>query len=348
MTTKKKSKENQNKKSKVIVFILLGVGLIIGIVSYYHSLRYKSTDDAQIDTDIISVTSRVSGYIARVNFEDNSYVHAGDTLVILDDRELALRENQAEAAFENALAMLETTRENTHSVEQGGGTTSIKIVELQIRLQNTTKDYQRYKKMLAKGSVTQQQFDRISTEKETLEKQIEAARLSEKEVNSKIGAANQQVSVSQTIVKQRRIELEYAKLNHSYAYVIAPFDGVVSKKNAAEGQLIQMGQALCSIISTKNIWVTANFKETQIKDMEVGMPVEINVDAYPDDVITGKLSSFSSATGSKFSLIPPDNASGNYVKVVQRIPAHIELDKNSEIYKSIKPGMNVTVKVILY
>ncbi len=348
MSEKENEKKKINKKSRIVVFILLGVGIVIGVFAYIRSRHYETTDDAQVDTDITSITSRVSGYIAKVKFEDNAFVKAGDTLVVLDDRELALREAQAGVALENALAMLGSTKENTRSVQQGGKTAGVKIDELRIRLKNTTKDYERYQKMYTKGSVTQQEYDKISTAKETLEKQLEAAILSEKEINARIDAANQQISVSETMVKQRRIELDYAKLNHSYAYITAPFDGVVSKKNAVEGQLIQVGQAMGAIISTNNIWVTANFKETQIQEMKEGMDVEVSVDAFPDETITGKLTSFSSATGSKFSLIPPDNATGNYVKVVQRVPVRIDLDKTNRLFKTIKPGMNVFVRVILY
>ncbi len=346
--SKKENTNKKNNKSKIIGLTLLVFAAIIGSIVYYRSLRYETTDDAQVDTDITSLTSRVAGYIARVNFEDNDFVKAGDTLVVLDDRELALKESQAEVALENAIAMLETTKENARSTEQSGAGATVRIEELQIRLENTTKDFERYQKMHAKGSVTQQEFDKIRTEKETLEKQLEVAVLSEKEMKARTDAAKQQISVSETVVKQRRIVLDFARLNHSYAYITAPFDGVVSRKNAVDGQLIQAGQALCAIIASNDIWVTANFKETQIEEMKEGMDVEISVDAYPDETIHGKISSFSSATGAKFSLIPPDNATGNFVKVVQRIPVRIDLDKNNSIYQSIKPGMNVLVKVILY
>ncbi|MFB6342609.1 HlyD family secretion protein [Saccharicrinis sp. FJH62] len=340
-------KNKKSRKSRIIVFALLGIGAVIAAAVYYRSLRFETTDDAQIDTDITSLTSHVPGYIAQVRFDDNAYVHKGDTLIILDDRELALKEAQAEVSLENAIALLNTTRENTRSVRQSGQTSTIKIDELRILMENTTKDFERYKKLYEEGTVTPQQFDKIRTEKETLGKRIEAAQQTAKEVDSRISAADQQISVSETVVEQRRIELKYAKLNHSYAFITAPFDGIVSKKNAVEGQLIQAGQALCSIISNDNIWVTANFKETKIKDIKEGMKVDVSVDAYPDEIIEGRVASFSSATGSKFSLIPPDNASGNYVKVVQRIPVHIDLDKNNPLFKHIKPGMNVFVKVIL-
>ena len=337
-----------NKRNKITIGVLAVFVVMVGIYLYIHSLHYESTDDAQVDSDITSVTSRVSGYIANVNFEDNVFVHSGDTLVVLDDRELGLEESRTEVALENARATLETTKENARSVQQSGASASVRVEELRIRLKNTIKDYERYAKMYTNGSVTQQEFDKTRTEKETLEKQLEAAILAEKETKARIDAAKQQIEVSETVVKQRQIELDVAKLNHSYVYITAPFDGKVSRKNAVKGQFIQVGQALCAIIATDDIWVTANFKETQIKEMKQGMDVEVKVDAFPNEKIQGKINSFSSATGAKFSLIPPDNATGNFVKVVQRIPVHIDLDKSNPVYKSITPGMNVMVKVILY
>ena len=340
--------EYMNTRNKIIVGGLVVIAVAIGAWFYIQSLHYENTDDAQVDTDITAITSRVTGYIACVNFEDNVQVHSGDTLIVLDDRELALDEERAVVALENAEASLETTRENARSVEQSGGSAHVRVDELRIRLANSTVDFERYQKMYANGSVTQQDFDKIRTDKEALEKQLEAAILSEKEIQARIDEANQQIAVSETLVKQRQIELDFARLNHSYAYITAPFEGKVSRKNAVKGQLIQAGQALCSIIATDDIWVTANFKETQIKEMKPGMDVEINVDAFPDETIQGKVASFSSATGAKFSLIPPDNASGNFVKVVQRVPVRIDLDKSNPVYRSITPGMNVLVKVILY
>lgn len=219
---------------------------------------------------------------------------------------------------------------------------------MKIRLLNVQKDFERYKNLLAQGTATQQQFDKIQTEKETLEKQIETVQQQQKESNSKTGAANEQVKVGESVIKQRQADLDFAKLQLSYAVITAPFDGIVSKKNAVPGQLIQAGQPLCSIVAVQNLWVVANFKETQIAKMQEGMKVEVEVDAFPERKISGKVTSFASATGSKFSLIPPDNATGNYVKVVQRIPVKIELDKNGDSLKDLKPGMSVFVKIVLY
>ena len=345
-TENKNNKKNKN-ISRIILITVLVIGSVIGFIKYREAQRYETTDDAQLVTDIIPVSARVSGYIAKVYIADNQLVKKGDTIVVLDDRDLKIKVEQAEAAFENSKASLETAKVSAMSVLEGGGTSVFKIDELKIRLANAEKEFERYKKMISHGSVTQEQFEKIQTDKETLEQQVEAAQQQQKESNSKTSTANEQVKVAESVVKQRQSDLDFAKLQFSYSSVTAPFDGIVSKKNAVSGQLIQAGQPLCSIVAEQNIWLIANFKETQITKMKTGMKVEIDVDAFPDKKITGKVSSFVSATGSMFSLIPPDNATGNYVKVVQRIPVKIDLDINNDVLKDLKPGMSVYIKVIL-
>ncbi len=333
--------------TRIIFLSILAIAAVYGYMKYRESKGYETTDDAQLDTDISPVTSRVSGYIAKVYFKDNQSVKMGDTLVVLDDRDLMIKVEQAEAALLNAQAGLGSSKASAYSVEEGGTTSTFKIDELKVRLESAQRELDRYKKMLEEGSTTQQQYDKVKTDKESLDKQIETAMQFQKESSSKTGAANKQISVAESIIKQRQTDLNYARLQLSYATIVAPFDGIVSKKNALPGQLIQAGQPLCSVVNDKNIWIVANFKETQVNKIKIGMKVQVKVDAFPDKKITGKVASFSSATGSRFSLIPADNASGNYVKVVQRIPVKIELDKENNELADLKPGMSVYVKVVL-
>ncbi len=345
---KAEQKHKKNKKiSRIVLISLLLIGGVIGFIKYREAQRYETTDDAQLETDISPISARVSGYISKVYFTDNQLVKKGDTLVVLDDRDLKIKVQQAEAALDNAKASIETSKANAVSVQEGGGTTIYKIDELKIRLANAQVEFDRYKTMFAEGSATRQQFEKAQTEKEALAKQIEYVQQQQKESNSKTGTANEQIKVAESVVKQRQSDLDFANLQLSYAIVIAPFDGIISKRNAVPGQLIQAGQPLCSIVSSENLWVIANFKETQLTKMKPGMKVEVEVDAFSNKKITGKVNSFASATGSKFSLIPPDNATGNYVKVVQRIPVKIELDKSNDILKDLKPGMSVYVRVVL-
>ncbi|HZV71496.1 MAG TPA: HlyD family secretion protein [Saprospiraceae bacterium] len=347
MEETKQNKSSRKLITRIIFLSLLVIGSIYGYMKYREAKGYETTDDAQLDTDISPVTARVSGYIDKVYFSDNQSVKMGDTLVLLDNRDLKIKVEQAEAALQNAQAGLGSTKASAYSVEEGGNTSTFKIDELKVRLASAQNEYERYQKMLAEGSTTQQQFDKVKTEKESLERQVETALQFQKESSSKTGAANKQISVAESIIKQRQTDLNYAKLQLSYATIVAPFDGIVSKKNALTGQLIQAGQPLCSMVNDKHIWVVANFKETQISKIKEGMDVAVKVDAFPDKIITGKVLSSSPATGSKFSLIPADNASGNYVKVVQRIPIKIGLNYSDNDLSGLKPGMSVYVKVSL-
>lgn len=333
--------------TRIIFLTILIAGSIFGYIKYREAKGFETTDDAQLDADISPVTARVSGYIDKVYFTDNQSVKMGDTLVVLDHRDLVIKVKQAEAALENAQAGLGTSRASAYSVSEGANTNTFKIDELNVKLENARHEYERYSAMLNEGSVTQQQYDRVKTEKESLEKQVATASQLQKESNSKTGAANTQIGVSSSIIKQRQVDVDFAKLQLAYSVVLAPFDGIVSKKNALPGQLVQAGQPLCSLVNDQNVWVVANFKETQISKIKEGMNVVVKIDAFPDKKITGKVFSFSSATGSKFSLIPADNASGNYVKVVQRIPVKIILNNEKDELSALKPGMSVYVKVVL-
>ncbi|MEP6647592.1 MAG: HlyD family secretion protein [Saprospiraceae bacterium] len=343
----KNTKGSRKLITRLIFLVILICAAVYGYIKYREAQRFETTDDAQLDTDISPISSRVSGFIDKVYFTDNQEVKEGDTLIVLDNRDLLIKVEQAEAALENAQAGLSSSKASAFSVEEGTNTSTFRIEELRVRLQSANIEYDRYKKMLSEGSVTQQQFDKVKSEKESWEKQLATSQQTERESTSKSGAANKQISVAASIIKQRQSELEYAQLQLSYATITAPFDGVVSKKSALPGQLIQAGQPLGALVNEKNIWVVANFKETQIGKIREGMSVAIKVDAFPDAKVTGKVASFSSATGSKFSLIPADNASGNYVKVVQRIPVKIEIDKSSSDIPALKPGMSVYVKVSL-
>ncbi|NNM94660.1 MAG: HlyD family secretion protein [Bacteroidia bacterium] len=347
MEDKEKSNGKNKKLTRFILIALIAAAAIIGIIEYRLAQRYETTDDAQLETDISPVMSRVQGYIDKINFTDNQKVNKGDTLVILDNRDLLLREQQAQAALQSAQASLEVTKTNAESSEEDTKSAGLRTEQLAILLGNAQKDFDRYKKMFEEHSATQQEYDRKKTDMESLQKQVEASKQQQNETAKHTEAAREQVDVAASQVKQRQTDLDYAKLQVSYSYITAPFNGVVAKKNAVKGQLLQAGQAVCAIINPQDIWITANFKETQVKKMKAGMAVEVEVDAFPGKIIHAHLASSSPATGSEFSLIPPDNASGNFVKVVQRIPVRIELDRNDEMYSKLKPGMSVYVSVVL-
>jgi membrane fusion protein (multidrug efflux system) len=234
-------------------------------------------------------------------------------------------------------------------------TIDAQIEAARVSLKRASQDYTRYANLIQDHSITQQQFEQIQAAKELAVKQLQILQQQKEQASSQTGvvssqsnATAQSISVAESIVKQREVDVENAKLNLSYGIITAPENGTVSTVNIQEGQLIQAGQSTFNIVHDANLWVVANFKETQFRKMALGQKVSIKADAFPGHEFQGVISSFSPATGAKFSLLPPDNASGNFVKVVQRLPVKIEFtDKSDSLLQRLSAGMNVDVDVHL-
>lgn len=356
-------KENKQKKNKVFATVLIAlvtVGVIFGVYKYIHGQHHEETDDAQVEANISPIIPKVSGYVSKVLVEDNKLVKAGDTLVILDDRDLALRVIQAESALATAKANVSTSGAGYETAQQTALSSSFNSkaaegnIELaKVRLRRAESDFKRYEELLKTNSITRQQYEQAEADRDAAVKQLEVAERQREALVREASARRSQSTVSQrnislaeTVVKEREADLEFAKLQLSYAYIIAPTNGVISRKNVQVGQFVQAGQSLFALVDEGDKWVVANFKETQLEKMKAGQQVEIAVDAFPDETFIGKIESISPATGAKFSLLPPDNASGNFVKVVQRVPVKIVLE-NTQHNNLLRAGMNVTVDVHL-
>lgn len=376
------------KKTKVLPLILGAVLLIAGIF-IVRTLTYmfsnEETENAYLESNISTISPKTSGYVLEVRINDNQRIQKGDTLVLLDDRELRLRVQQAEIALKNAEVNLDITQANAgtagtnvglaksnfetsvgsvDAVGAGIATAQANIDAAKARAWKANEDFKRYTVLLAQKAVTQQQFDAIKTEKdaadailkgaerqlEAVSKQVDVAKkqskagLSQESVAKKqLGTAQQQIELAKVIIEQRKSELDFARLQLSYAALIAPCDGVVSKKAVQIGQLLNIGSPICSILDDQNVWITANFKETQVAKMHAGDKVKVKVDAYPKIDFEGEIESIAGATGAKFALLPPDNASGNFVKVVQRIPVKIILKQQPNTI--LRTGMSTKVIV---
>jgi len=353
------------RKSKVFLVILIAMIILggwFGISKYTWSLHHEETDDAQVEADISPVIPRISGYVNEVRVKDNDPVHKGDTLLILDGRDYKLNLDRAEAALVTAKSNVDAARANTNaarsgieSSKAGVSTVDAQIAAAQIAVTRATQDYNRYANLIQDHSVTQQQYEQALAAKETAEKQLQILQQQKKQastqtnvVSSQSNASAEQIGVAESMVKQRVVEVEDAKLNLSYTAITAADDGKVSKVNVQEGQFLQAGQPVFSIVHNTSVWVVANFKETQYKKMKVGQEVIVHADAFPKHDFEATLSSFSPATGAEFALLPPDNASGNFVKVVQRLPVKIEfVNKGDTLLNRLKAGMNVSVDVHL-
>jgi membrane fusion protein (multidrug efflux system) len=355
----------QKKKSKVfpIVLLLLVVfGTWFGVSKYTHAQHHEETDNAHIEANISPVIPRVGGYVADVRVRDNQPVKKGDTIVVLDDRDLRLKLAQAEAALATAKSNFGAAEATTSAATANIGTAraSVSTIDAQIEtakvsVWRTQKDYERYANLVTDHSVTQQQYEQALAAKQTAERQLQVleeqraqATQQTKAVATQSNATSSQVGVAATLIRQREVEVENAKLNLSYAVITAQADGLVSKVTVQPGQFVQPGQSLFAIVLNDAIWVIGNFKETQLNKMKLGQKAVIHVDAFPGKGLDARVSSFSPATGSSFAILPPDNASGNFVKVVQRVPVKIEFaNPNDPAVKQLRAGMNVEVDVHL-
>ena len=359
-------KPKKGNKLKVIIGIL-AVVLTAGITYFINAKNFESTDNAQIDADIIPIKSSISGYIKSINFEDNQEVKKGQILFTIDEwkvrvAELEVKVAQAEAALENAKANLLSSRSSAKATSQNAdaavistGTTVQNISVAKARLTKIQEDYNRVKNMFSAKAATQAELDGVKAELAVSQAQYEAALNQNKTssaqslgVRSQAEAQAAMISLAEALVKQKQAELILAQTQLDYAVVKAPANGIVSRRAVEVGQYISIGQPLCSTIDNTALWIAANFKETQVSNIKPGQEVEIKIDAYPNLKLKGKVQSFIGATGAKFSLLPPDNSTGNFVKIVQRVPVKISIDKVSkEEMKILFPGLSsfVSVKV---
>ena len=358
----KEIKKKRNPIFIIILVILVIGGSWFGISKYQHSLHHEDTDDAQVSGDISPVIPRVAGYVTDVKISDNQHVKKGDTLLTLDNRDYMIKVEQAQAALQIAQSSLTSAKATTSAAkaniatsQASVGTIDAQIEAAKITLWRATQDHERYANLIRDHTITQQQYEQALAAKQTAEKQLailqEQKNQAQQQTNAvsvQSNATASQINVADATIHQRQVDIDAAKLNLSYTVITAPQDGLVSKVNVQTGQFVQAGQPLFSIVHSENVWVIANFKETQLDKMKEGQKVIIKVDAYPGHKFEAKLTSFSPATGSTFALLPPDNASGNFVKVVQRLPVKIEfIDAGDTLVRKLRPGMNVFVDVHL-
>jgi membrane fusion protein (multidrug efflux system) len=351
-----------NKKFMIMLVALVLVGGTYGVMKFNHSRHNVDTDDAQLNANISPVIPRIQGFVSEVRVKDNQNVKKGDTLVVLDNREMQNKVLQAEAALENARGSLLVTQANTVAANASAqsslanvSTADASIETAKVNLWRATQDFDRYANLIKDHSITQQQYDEALAGKQRAERQLNvlkeqknAAASQANAVRSQSVASGQQSVVANATIKQREADLANAVLNLSYTYITAQADGKVSTVSLQPGQTVQAGQQLFSIVVEEALWVIANFKETQLEKMKEGNKVTITVDAFPDHEFEGQVQSLAPATGSRFALLPPDNASGNFVKVVQRVPVKITLSKASDVLlKALRPGMNALVEVHL-
>ena len=346
-TQENEPKKKPNKVLPIILGAILVVGIIFGIKEYIYYGKHVDTDDAQIDGDISPVVARVGGYVDSIYFQENTHVNRDQVLVKIDDHDYKIKLEQAQAAETGASAGINVGQSQIFANTANSSSAKAQVASAAARLEKVKKDYDRYANLVKDGSVTQQQFDQAKADLEVAQATYKAAQDEYKAALEQVGTTKSQLNVTHTGVTQKQVDVDYAKLQLSYTIVKSPANGVTSKKNVQVGQLVQAGQTLFSIVNDNSIYITANFKETQLDKIRNGQKVNVDVDAYPDLKVEGTVYNFAPATGAKFSLLPPDNATGNFVKVVQRIPVKIKITGSKEDLAKLSPGMSVNVSVIV-
>lgn len=357
-----KSKKNNKRAIKAANYIVLAavlIGLVFVVRAYFNIGNDRYTNAAQVEAYINPINTRVSAYIKEIRFSEHQFVKKGDTLVVLDNREILTQVGQAEAGYLSALAAknatnnaVKTVSNNVNTVSANAESAKANIEATQSRLWHTEQNYKRYENLLKDGAVTQQQFDQIRAEYNAQKAQLQAQKaqlqsILNSRISSELGVneAKSRLDLNDAEIKRAENALAMARLNLSYTVITAPHDGIMGRRTVNVGQLLNPSQQVATIVDTNNMWVTANYREKQMENVHIGGLATIKVDALGGRAFEGKIIAVSGATGAKYAAVPVDNSTGNFVKVQQRIPVRIEFTSNNNPndLKQLRAGMNVEV-----
>ncbi|PSL23081.1 HlyD family secretion protein [Chitinophaga ginsengisoli] len=333
--------------SQIIMTSIAVIIILIAVIYFYkmfnRTRHFEETNDAQVEAYINPVSARAAGYIQQILFEENQWVNKGDTLVILDDREYRNKVQEAEAALQDSHAQELVLDASISAAESGTHINQDQISSAQARLWQQQQDIKRYENLVKEEAATGQEYEQVKARYDVAKSELNAANNTLKTSYSKIEELRSRKSLLTADLKRKQTQLDFARINLGYTVIIAPYSGRLGRKVIQEGQQIQAGQPLVSIVNEKSKWITANFKETQMSAMQEGKPVDITIDAIPGRVFKGRITSISPSTGAKFSLLPPDNSTGNFVKIAQRIPVKIAFVDTT--LAAVKVGMNAVIIV---
>jgi len=321
------------------------VVLLVVLVYWWQSRKYESTDDAFIDGHVVAISPQVSAMVKQVYVDDNSVVKKGDLLVELDQRDFQAALTQAQGNLAASGGKLQEATAQVDVANADVGQAEAELAVAQTNAQNADQDFQRFLG-LDERARSKQQMDNATAAQKSTAAQVQQARAKFTAAKAKVIHAQMALQTAQGDLQTARGALQQAKNNLDYCTIRAAVDGLVTHKNVELGMYVQVDQPLLALVPT-DVWVTANFKETQLDHIWPGQAVDISVDAYPGRKLRGKVQSIQNGTGARFSLLPPENATGNYVKVVQRVPVKIVLDpgQNDDLNHLLVPGMSVDPEV---
>lgn len=342
MVTRKTKKLIYN--TTVIALLLIGVAYVCSRFIHLGNVEY--TDNAQVRQHITPVNTRVQGFIKKIYFDEYKPVHKGDTLLVIEDSEFKLRLAQAEADLANALAGRQATNAGIATTQNNISVNDATVEEIRVQRANAGRELQRYKKLLEQDAVTEQQYDNVKTAYDAINARYEQALRTRHSTSLSKNEQAHRLGQNEAAVRLAQAAVDLAKLNLSYTVIVATCDGVTGRKDIHEGQLVQPGQTMVDIVDDGELWVVANYRETQLPNIKEGASVTFTADAVPGVEYKGVIESLSDATGAAFSLIPQDNATGNFVKVEQRVPVRIRLHGNDTAdVRRLRAGFNVECKV---
>lgn len=326
----------------IIASTVVVSGVVLGIWFFIFYRNHEETNDAQVEQYVTPINTRITGYVQEVLYQENQLVHQGDTLIIIDNREYKAHLDLALAEIENAKNSVGVMQKNVQTTHSDIGIRQSQLAAAKTNIWKTEQEYKRYIALQKEEAATEQQVETVKAAYEValarfqeINRAIQFTELSTSEASAK-------VPMAETVIQSKQALVDNAKLYLSYTIITAPYDGWVGKKTIQPGQLVKEGQVLASIVS-KEKWIIANFKETQIQYLKEGQQITFKTDALGNKVFNGEIESFSPASGARFSLLPPDNATGNFVKIEQRIPIRIKLTNEEDEVRFLRAGMNVIV-----
>lgn len=342
----------KTRTKRIISYSLTAIVVVVAalwVCSKFLRLgNVEFTDNAQVCRQIVPVISRVQGYIKEIRFDEYTPVHKGDTLIVIDDADYRLRLARARADLANAEAGKSVASGSVTSASANVDVTRASIDEAKALMELAAKDLARYENLLRRDAVTRQQYDAARTDYEAKHARYEMMSRQRAATGTVVDVNRRRISQSEAAIDLARAQVEAAELDLSYCVVTASCDGYTSRKEIQTGQLVNPGQTLLDVVDSGELWITANYKETQLRHIQPGSPVEITVDAVPGTKFKGKVVSLSTATGAALSVLPQDNSAGNFVKVRQRIPVRIELvpgENPADAIGKLRAGMNVECSV---
>ena len=345
------TESNQIRKTgiKILPRVIIGTVVIVGLIylakEVWYAFHHEETDNAQVEMRLVPILSRVSGFVDKIYVDDYSNVTKGQLLMVVDSTELDLQLQEMQADFSQSQSDIENARASLTNAEASLASAKGNLEVTRLRQAKSANDLERDKSLFAGNAITKRQLDDSQSNADISARQLDASQMDVRVAETRLEVLKSLVNKAQSQADIKRARIDQQKLKLTYCRIYAIADGKLGKRNVDEGQFILSGAPLFTIVNSESQWVVANFKENQLKNIHVGQAVEIKIDGYPKANVEGRVVSISEATGAKFSLLPPDNATGNFVKVTQRIPVRIEII-DAAMYKDIlRAGMSVVASV---